>query len=136
MSIVERIGRQILPIFLIVEGFGAVGYTLLVSPSSYGQRIALIFCGVFAAGMQMIATLLFSKHRYKFLIALIDIVILISAVMIVRFGEYIARDFLEISIQKYSYYPGPVIDLVSALVAAAAVTALAFYPKSCTTHKP
>ncbi|XCB29712.1 hypothetical protein RQN30_11125 [Arcanobacterium hippocoleae] len=138
MSVAERIGRQALPLLLVSVGIGILCYRLWIDEAYLeyaAARIALIFCGIFATFMQTIATLLFSKHRNKFLITFLDAVIFIAAGLVLDHGNHITTDLGIVGI-TYNLYPGPIIDGTSACIAAIGVTALAFYPKSCTTHKP
>ncbi|MDR6938703.1 hypothetical protein [Arcanobacterium hippocoleae] len=138
MSVAERIGRQVLPLLLVSVGIGILCYRFWIDVAyleHVAASVALIFCGIFATSVQTIATLLFSKHRNKFLIAFLDAVIFAAAEFVLLQGEDIAND-LDITIVSYDYYPGPIVDGTSACIAAAAVIALAFYPKAAQPTNP
>lgn len=131
VSVLERVGRQIIPAFLLVIGIAILCYRLWVNNSYIlGPRVALIICGIFAAGVQLIATLASPRFRRKDLLVSLNAAVLLASFAILRFAEYVTFDLLGIPMVTYDYYPGTQINAISACVAAVVVGALAFAPQN------
>ena len=118
---------RFIPIVIACLGLIFLFDLYFINTSSYSNHvIALILCGVIAPIVQ--CTLDFSgKRNLKLMIG--NVLLIVIALFVLLFGEYIATNIFHIQFVSYLYYPGTMINTVVSIIGAIYVI-IAFFIKS------
>ncbi len=115
------------PIAIVLLGIFQLSDFYFIHTSSFvNAAVAVMLCGLAAPAVQSIIIVVQNKN-VKLIVA--DIVLIITALLVLFLGEYVVTEVFKVKVVKYLYDPGRIINTVSAIIESIAVAVIAILSK-------